>query len=58
MGVLHLLTKECGTCMVFVRDSLTEPTVGMTSAVIFSWMTELEDVVKISPLVDKVVKGE
>lgn len=62
MGALNLLTKDFKTCMVFVKKLLPESTVGMTTVVMFSWLlSELllsELVVRTSPLLDKVVKGE
>lgn len=58
MGVPNLPAEEFGTCVVFVNESLSKPTGGVTAAVIFSWMTELEVVVRTPPLVDKMVEGE
>lgn len=58
VGVLDLLTEAAETCMIFLRELLTETTVGMTYVVMISFMTELESVARTSPLVKKIVKGE
>lgn len=36
VGVLDLLTETVGTCMIFLRELLTETTVGMTYVVMIS----------------------